>query len=71
MKQSEIKKGKFYTNGKGDIRQVEEFIPTYNGKDDVYYWDPTKKKTGQTWLPYFARWAKAEIKEKRPCGTSS
>lgn len=65
MKQSEIQVGKCYTDKKGKIRKVIDIdYPRY--KTDTPYvtfehesaW---KGKAGEMWLPYFARWAKAEV----------
>jgi len=70
MKISDIEVGKVYTDGKGKLRKVFALVEMgrYRGDSvDVLYthehegaW---KGRTGRTWLPYFAWWAKAEVGE--------
>ncbi len=70
MKKSEIEVGKTYIGKNGKIRTVTAIDHRW-GKDrdpDVFFtrhqiWNNTTK--GSMWLPYFAKWAKAEVKEQR------
>jgi hypothetical protein len=65
MRRSEIQVGKTYTNGKTK-RLVLSFQTIDAAYPDVVYlrdtpWNGVTE--GVMWLPYFARWAKNEVKE--------
>lgn len=63
MKQSEIRIGKFYTNGKGKVRKIvaiERFGPTE--QIDIRYREKGCPQLFWIYLKSFARWAKEEVK---------
>jgi hypothetical protein len=65
MRRSEIQVGKTYTNGKTK-RTVLSFQTIDAAYPDVVYLRDAPLNgvmKGMTWLPYFARWAKNEVKE--------
>ena len=65
MRKSEIQVGKTYTDGKTNrlvlrlkgLGEYEPYVIYLRNKP----WNGTVK--GEMWLPYFARWAKSEVKE--------
>lgn len=64
MKQSEIQKGKTYTNEDGQKRKVVDILPAFGHEElDVLYRLISTGRKSYMFLPNFARWAKAEVKE--------